>query len=295
MTENDLGPGEDPSDAAYRAQVLAYIRAHEGTLRNPWVHYGGVPFEPGAEFPGWQGMGPQGPTSASGPYQWERKTWEQQAHKLGLTNFADMAQQNIAAWDLATTTYSQKTGRDLLEDAKKGTVNWQALAGQWSSLAKGTGRVSGGGSFTMLPLQLPQLPASAMSNFHYQQPDLIDFTAGQAIPSQPQTSPTEMPQTAFQNPDLGKLLTLALLTPHFQFTPVEYNPFAGEGHLTTSPVPIPKTPTPEVPVRGALGAVGPASPGPAEVARGFGIPRRFSEQESGAENYVLGPLMHPEG
>ncbi|WP_117195125.1 glycoside hydrolase family 24 protein [Rhizobium terrae] len=51
-------------------------------------------------------------SSAAGKYQFIGSTWDDQAKKLGLTDFSP-ASQDEAAWNLARETYHRKTGQDL--------------------------------------------------------------------------------------------------------------------------------------------------------------------------------------
>ncbi len=55
------------------------------------------------------------------------------AKDLGMTDFSPDSQ-DAAAWGLANTTYRQKTGHDLRQDAQAGRVQWNALSGRWESL-----------------------------------------------------------------------------------------------------------------------------------------------------------------
>lgn len=77
-------------------------------------------------------------SSAAGYYQFIGSTWDQQKQKLGLSDFSP-ANQDTAAWDLAQTTYKQKTGKDLLSTLKSGDTAdvLPALSSQWSSLPGG--------------------------------------------------------------------------------------------------------------------------------------------------------------
>ena len=93
-------------------------------------------FEPIASGPD---VGKQ--SSAAGRYQFIGSTWDQQAKKLGLTDFSPK-NQDAAAWDLAQTEYKAKTGRDLLTVLKSGDQAAisdvpRQLSGQWSSLPGG--------------------------------------------------------------------------------------------------------------------------------------------------------------
>jgi muramidase (phage lysozyme) len=67
--------------------------------------------------------------TAAGRYMITQPT----AQELGMQDFSPDSQ-DAAAWNLANTTYRQKTGRDLEQDAQAGRVRWNALAGRWESL-----------------------------------------------------------------------------------------------------------------------------------------------------------------
>lgn len=275
---NDLGG----ANTDVEEQILNHIRASEGTLANPWLHYGGKSFVPGSEFPNFSTVGPSGrPTSASGPFQWERGTWEQQAQRLGLTNFASMRQQNLAAWDLASTTYRSVTGRDLIGDYKKGNVDWGALGNVWTSLRRPA----------VASTSLPQVNLPSAPNVPMESMRVPELPVG-AEATTPPTSPSALPTT-----DMQRALAIALAMPHFSFTPVKYNPFAGMGGeprpLEGSGAP-PSIPNIEVPRGNIAGGTAPTQVGSYRQVP-MGIPRRASQQEPYAENFLLGPLMHPEG
>lgn len=86
-------------------------------------------------FPLWAGkMGLSGISHAAGFYQFEPGTWDTEAKKLGLKDFSAKSQ-DIAAWDLAATTYAARTHRDLAADLAAGRVKdiAAALHDQWTS------------------------------------------------------------------------------------------------------------------------------------------------------------------
>lgn len=76
--------------------------------------------------------GPHGTTTAAGRYQMIHKTWDQQAEKLGLPDMSHNSQDK-AGIDLAITNYKHNTGRNLIDDAKAGKIQWSALS-QWDSM-----------------------------------------------------------------------------------------------------------------------------------------------------------------
>lgn len=106
--------------------------------------YGGKKFDSYAAHPGVAVPISSGPnagrtSSAAGRYQFLGSTWNSQAQKLGLKDFSP-ENQDLAAWDLAATTYKAKTGRDLtadLNDPNQAGGIGQALSGVWTSLPGG--------------------------------------------------------------------------------------------------------------------------------------------------------------
>lgn len=89
-------------------------------------------------------------SSAAGRYQFLASTWDAQKRKLGLKDFSPQ-NQDIAAFDLAKTTYRQRTGRDLESDLKSGDPSviagvGQALSGIWTSLPGGIEQGQGAGT-----------------------------------------------------------------------------------------------------------------------------------------------------
>jgi len=110
------------------------------------VRYGGQRFQGYGDHPRVAEPITSGPdvgktSSAAGRYQFIGSTWDDQAKKLGLTNFSP-PNQDAAAWNLAQEEYKAKTGKDLLavlrsdDAAAKADVPRQ-LSGQWSSLPGG--------------------------------------------------------------------------------------------------------------------------------------------------------------
>lgn len=99
---------------------------------------GGSTFSDFSQFP--EGIGAGGTSTASGRYQFTSDTWREQSAALGLTDFSP-ASQDKAAWNLASTEYRRKTGRDLEADLKAGghqTDIAAALSGRWPSLPGGS-------------------------------------------------------------------------------------------------------------------------------------------------------------
>jgi len=143
-------------------------------------------------------------SDAAGLYQFLSSTWDTEAKKLGLKDFSP-ASQDVAAWDLASTTYKAATHRDLLADAKAGRVNWSALASTWPSLA---GAKPG-----------PGLKGGAPSVGRAHAP------AGGTEGGTPVVQGTP---TGAQGQDLRGLMQLALLQaafPRHEFVPIQYDPF----------------------------------------------------------------------
>ena len=118
------------------------------------VRYGDKTFQDFADHPRMPEPITSGPdvgktSSAAGRYQFIAPTWDAQKTKLGLKDFSP-ENQDAAAWDLAQTTYKQKTGKDLLTTLKSGDTAdvLPALAGQWSSLPGGRQPAKEFGGFT---------------------------------------------------------------------------------------------------------------------------------------------------
>lgn len=110
-----------------------------------FILLGGGSFEhlPGdaTGFPIWAGLhGSWGVSHAAGRYQFQPGTWASMAARLGLTNFRDPAQQDAAAWDLATSVYSHVAARDLLSDLTSDMLDLvaSALQSTWTSLNPNT-------------------------------------------------------------------------------------------------------------------------------------------------------------
>lgn len=108
--------------------------------------YGGKKIEdlswhPGIDVPIATGPNAGKTSSAFGRYQFLKPTWEKQAAKLGLRDMSPESQ-DVAAWDLAHSTYAEKTGRDLLgdlrsNDPKVHRLITSSLSPVWTSLPGG--------------------------------------------------------------------------------------------------------------------------------------------------------------
>ena len=99
--------------------------------------YGGGHFEGYEHFPQWSGKeGPAGISHAAGRYQYEPRSWAEDAGRLGLTDFSP-ASQDAAAWYRANVYYKRNTGgRSLEADLVAGDASRVAgaLKSQWTSL-----------------------------------------------------------------------------------------------------------------------------------------------------------------
>ena len=194
--------------------VLSRISYGEAPDYN--VLYGGGRFSDYSDHPRQKIVIQSGPnagkyTTAAGKYQFLSSTWDEEAKRLGLTDFSPHSQ-DVAAWDLANRTYKAQTGRDLATDAQNNAVNWSALGGQWESL-QGAGRWGHGGT-PSASLQGPNPPAGPLAG---------------AAPNPP--------QQPWGDPDLArKLWQLQLLYsmfPRFQFKNVSYDPWAVAQQMET--------------------------------------------------------------
>lgn len=187
---------DQPSMDDSRAKSMVLNKISSGEAQDYNVLYGGHTFSSFASHPNIPVPIPNSDkySTAAGRYQFIKSTWDAEAAKLGLKDFSP-GNQDIAAWDLANTTYRQQTGRDLLADAKAGNVKWSALGGQWESLK---GSASG--------------PGLADSKRHQQ--------------AAPASMPSEAPSKDKSAKTLQSLALLQAFAPHVKFTPIDYNPWA---------------------------------------------------------------------
>lgn len=134
----------DPSIPEQGQALLNLIAMHESAGDyNVIVGQGkaipGTPgsFESYAEHPRVVGMRTSaGPSTAAGRYQITATTWDYLRSKYpDLVDFSPVSQDR-AAWRLAQTDYSKRTGRDLLQDLSTGQTQFvkQALKRTWTSL-----------------------------------------------------------------------------------------------------------------------------------------------------------------
>ena len=136
------------------------VRRAEGTYNGDgFVIYGGKPFTPGAEHPGAAARvpGPQGPTSAAGPGQWEEGTWNGLKpvfrERFGRDPvFSDNTDQKAMTWINAGKVYPGGEAK-LRADIEAGKLDTAALAKQWSGFGGGGGgwSVTGAGNWHVTP------------------------------------------------------------------------------------------------------------------------------------------------
>ncbi len=133
LAAETLAASQDPL-----APVMATIAGGEtGTDPNAYrALYGGGHFG----FPQWEGRaGPAGISHAAGKYQFQPGTWKLAATEYiasgnPVPDFRNDADQEAVGRFWAERTYKKNTGRNLVDDAAKGAVDYSALAGEWSSL-----------------------------------------------------------------------------------------------------------------------------------------------------------------
>jgi len=93
---------------------------------------GGAEFEGFGDHPRVYEQGPHGKSSAAGRYQFTAQTWDE----MGAPSF-EPAEQDRAAWKLATQRYKAKTGRDLAADLANSGLSdgvMDALSPTWAAL-----------------------------------------------------------------------------------------------------------------------------------------------------------------
>lgn len=149
--EQRVGPSQGRETTTANKNLLPEQRALLDTIagsESPDYRtvYGGkkvadLSWHPGIDVPIQQGPNAGKTSSAAGRYQFLKGTWEDQAKKLGLKDFSP-ENQDIAAWDLASSTYASKTGRDLLGDLRSNDPAIHrgitaSLAPVWTSLPGG--------------------------------------------------------------------------------------------------------------------------------------------------------------
>jgi muramidase (phage lysozyme) len=181
----------DAKHALLRQYVLDEIASGE-TSATPGegynVLYGGELFS-GNQHPNVRhDLGDGTYTSAAGRYQFLTPTWESEKNALNLKDFSP-ASQDEAAWHLASTTYKRATGRELLDDAASGEIEWDVLKPVWPSLDGESG-------------EPPAAPTAEVKS-----------------PTLPETSAAGLAAA-----DLPQFLQA--FHKNYSFTPVDYDPFA---------------------------------------------------------------------
>lgn len=121
------------------------------------VKYGGGTFSDFSDHPRQDIPIQSGPhvgktSSAAGRYQFLGSTWDDEAKKLGLSDFSP-ANQDRAAWSLASDTYRKKTGNDLSVVLQSGDPDaiagvGKTLSGVWTSLPGGIEQGTNTDAFT---------------------------------------------------------------------------------------------------------------------------------------------------
>lgn len=126
-------------------EALALLETIAGpeSAGNYDIIYGGSRFDDFSDHPRRPILITSGPnkgkySTAAGKFQFIQGTWDDQANKLGLTDFGPPSQ-NAAAWNLAQEEYKRDTGRDLLSDLQSGDLSRVApsLRNQWTSMPGG--------------------------------------------------------------------------------------------------------------------------------------------------------------
>jgi len=131
------------AELSREARALLETIAGPESAGNYDIIYGGGRFSDYADHPRQYVTITSGPnkgqkSSAAGKYQFLGSTWDDQAQKLGLTDFSP-ASQDMAAWNLAQEEYRRDTGRDLQADLASGDISRVApsLRNQWTSMPGG--------------------------------------------------------------------------------------------------------------------------------------------------------------
>lgn len=150
-TEAAKALGIPNSSQAVNMQIPAVGRALLDTIAGTespdyQTRYGGAKFDSFADHPRIGALITSGPnkgktSAAAGRYQLLPATWDAEAQKLGLKDFSP-ANQDAAAWDLAKTTYHERTGGNLEQVLQSGDPAQiasvgRALSGKWTSLPGG--------------------------------------------------------------------------------------------------------------------------------------------------------------
>lgn len=147
MNISDPLPVEALSFLDAVAEGESHEAAREEHISPYFILVGGGSFEgmPAREgyfgFPAWPGREfSAGISHAAGRYQFEPATWHGMALELGLTDFRDAAQQDMAAWMLACDVYHRQTGVELLARLRAGLLGDIAavLQSTWTSLSGST-------------------------------------------------------------------------------------------------------------------------------------------------------------
>ncbi len=148
----------DVADQSMQPEQKAFLRSIYGDEAPSYdTLYGGGKFtdfsdHPRQDIPIKSGPNAGKTSSAAGRPQFLGSTWDDQAKKLGLKDFSP-ANQDKAAWNLASETYAAKTGgQDLLTDLKSKQPGVAARAattlhGVWTSLPGGIEQGARAGNF----------------------------------------------------------------------------------------------------------------------------------------------------
>ena len=143
------------------------------------ILYGGGQFDSFEDHPRQPVLITSGPnkgqySSAAGKYQFLGSTWDDIAERYDIPDFSP-ANQDQAAWALATEEYKRDTGRDLEADLAAGDLSRVApsLRNQWTSLPGGIEQGIGGSAFANAYASNLNNPTSAQIAIdHAMLPDL---------------------------------------------------------------------------------------------------------------------------